>query len=374
MITHRGAVALSVIITINIVLSMLASAQSQTPDQNNDVQGGGTTGGNPHLMETSIPGVRAFAIPPNDFSVNTASDQELKDYGIPPRPDGKWDPQEYANWLRKYSKTRVVPELILKPNVSNTIADIKKVETKSRTLQTASSNNWSGYVITDSTNMFKTTGTRISAVFPQPKAVTGCTMGPGDYHASFWVGIDGWGSNDVLQVGTELDLNCGSGTNNYGWIEWFDTVNKRPQIQIGSLPVGPGDLVEADVWLEASSAYVLFFSVGAKYVLLSLTPPPGVSLIGNCIEWIAERTSINNVPGNLTNYLAMPWFHVDTTIPSTPSGLLQVRPSNLPSTSTLVVVVMYQGSNTGVSRPTSYAGSYPNQWDDGIVFITQLPY
>jgi hypothetical protein len=379
----RGAVVLGVVIIINLVLSPFA--QAQTSDQNkqgggtttgNPKLGGGTTTGNPKLVDTNIPGVRAFAVPPADFSINTASDEELNAYGIPPRPDEKQNPHEHADWLRKYSKTRIMPSLVLKPNVFHGVAEIKKVETKSPTLQISHSNNWSGYVITDSTNMFKTPNTRISAVFPQPKAVTGCTpTGPGDYHASFWVGIDGWQSNDVLQVGTELDMNCASGVNNYGWIEWFDTVNKYPEIQINNLPVGPGDLVEADVWLEAVSPgvlyYALFFSVGAQYVLLSLTPPPGVTLSGNCIEWIAERPTINGVYANLTNYLLMPWFSVNTNMPS--AGL-QIRPSNLPPTSTLVEVVMDQGSNTGVSTPTFYAGSWPSQWDDGIVFSTMLPY
>jgi hypothetical protein len=192
--------------------------------------------------------------------------------------------------------------------------------------------------ITDSTNMFKTPGTRISAIFPQPKGISpNCYSIAGEYHASFWVGIDGWGSNDVLQVGTELALICGSGTYNYFWIEWFDTINKNPEIQITNLPVGPGDLADAEVWLETiggTISYTLLAFSGTQYVALSLSPPPGVTLVGNSVEWIAERPQINGVLANLTNFLLMPWFGVNTVL-YPPNGLLQVRPSTFPSTSIL---------------------------------------
>jgi len=372
MMTFRCAFALA--FALSILSSGSTFAQSQTSEQGS-VQGGGTTAGNPKLVETGIPGVRALALPPAGFSIKTATDEELNAYGIPPRPNEDKNPQEYGDWLRKFSKTRIMPELKINPNVVHAPAAIKKIETKTPSNQIAYSDNWSGYVITDPTNMFRTPGTRISAVFPQPKAISGCTMGPGDYHASFWVGIDGWGSNDVLQVGTELELNCGSGVNNYGWIEWYDSVNKNPEIQITNMPVGPGDLVEADVWLEdngfGGNAYVLLFSVGAQMVGLSLSPPPGVALIGNCVEWIAERPTVNGAYSNLTNFLLMPWFSVNTVVPA--NGL-QVRPSKLPLTSTLFTVNMDQSPHVGVSRPLLYPGSYPDQWDDGILFVTTLPY
>lgn len=368
--TLRRAVAA---LAVTITLVQMAAAQSN--EHTSTSTSGGTGTGNPKLVQTSVPGVHAFAVPPKEFSLLTASDAELRDYGIWPRPDRLRAPTEYDAWVRTFSKTRIIPEVRTNPSVVHMPADIKKTTFINPYSAMSISNNWSGYVITDTRNVFSTPGTRISAIFPQPKAVSGCTQGPKDYHSSYWVGIDGWNSNDVLQVGTELDMNCDIGSSNYGWIEWYDSKNKYPEIPITNLPVTAGDLVEADVWLEPTSgppAYVLYFSAGSKYVLLHLSPPPGVTLVGNCVEWVAERTTNNGTYANMTNYLLMPWFGVNTVITGT--TLQQFRPSSFPSTSTLTTVVMEQGASLSASEPHLYPGQWPATWDDAILFSTQLPY
>jgi hypothetical protein len=103
------------------------------------------------------------------------------------------------------------------------------------------SENWSGYAATG--GRF----TSVSAAWTQP-AVT-CTAQ--DTYSSFWVGLDGDGTQTVEQTGTEAD--CASGTAAYsGWYEMFpaDPVTYRN-------PVQPGDAMSASVTTTGNGTFTL---------------------------------------------------------------------------------------------------------------------
>ena len=69
---------------------------------------------NPHRIPTNLPGVTAYAPPPAGFDPIKATDEELADWGFPPRPDQTLFPEEYANWVRvrQALKTRIIPHLV----------------------------------------------------------------------------------------------------------------------------------------------------------------------------------------------------------------------------------------------------------------------
>jgi Peptidase A4 family len=205
-----------------------------------------------------------------------------------------------------------------------------------------------------------------------PTPPSGCAAGPGEYHCSCWVGIDGWqGSTDVLQVGVEMWLKCHGRTPplyNYGWVEWYDPVNHNPEIQITNIPVGVGYLVEFYVWIEPPNFYTLYFSSGRKYTALRLTPPRGVVLQGNCVEWVVERPQIGSALANLTNYGFMPWFGVCTYWYPTSGPIIKYKPSSYPSSSTLWTIQLLDDTGKTISIPHSYPGDWPTNWEDGLLF------
>jgi hypothetical protein len=108
----------------------------------------------------------------------------------------------------------------------------------------ATSTNWSGYVVTGPTvSISDVTG---SWVVPPVSCAAGETSA-----ASFWIGIDGYSSPTVEQIGTDSD--CQNGVPTYfAWIELFPL----PSLIIRSVPVVPGDVISAEVKYDASS--VLF--------------------------------------------------------------------------------------------------------------------
>ena len=78
---------------------------------------------------------------------------------------------------------------------------------------TASSTNWSGYAVTGASKSV----TFVGGTWTVP-AVQSCTST--NTYSSFWVGIDGFNSNSVEQLGTDSDCSSGSATY-YAWREMY---------------------------------------------------------------------------------------------------------------------------------------------------------
>ena len=76
----------------------------------------------------------------------------------------------------------------------------------------ASSSNWAGYAVTGASGSF----TSVSASWTQPTA--SCTTG--NQYAAFWVGLDGYTSKTVEQIGTEADCT-GPSPQYYAWYEVY---------------------------------------------------------------------------------------------------------------------------------------------------------
>jgi hypothetical protein len=67
-------------------------------------------------------------------------------------------------------------------------------------------------------------------------------------YASFWIGIDGWTSDTVEQIGTDSD--CSRGTPSYyAWYEFYP----QPSFLISPLAIHPGDLMSATVSYNAAT-------------------------------------------------------------------------------------------------------------------------
>jgi hypothetical protein len=103
----------------------------------------------------------------------------------------------------------------------------------------ATSTNWSGYVLTGGTGAFSS----VSSSWTEPAA----SCGSGTQYAAFWVGLDGYNSNSVEQTGTDSDCSGGS-PDYYGWYEMYpaDPV-------YFTNPVAPGDSLSASVAVSGTS-------------------------------------------------------------------------------------------------------------------------
>jgi peptidase A4-like protein len=105
----------------------------------------------------------------------------------------------------------------------------------------STSTNWAGYSATGSTF------TDVSATWKQPSV--SCTSA--DAYSSFWVGLDGDGSNTVEQIGTDAD--CSSGRPVY--YAWYEMYPKFP-VNL-TLAIHPGDTITASVHAGAGGSFTL---------------------------------------------------------------------------------------------------------------------
>jgi hypothetical protein len=153
----------------------------------------------------------------------------------------------------------------------------------------ASSLNWAGYDDVGGTY------TSVSASWIQP-AVT-CSGGKSSY-SSFWVGLDGDGSNSVEQTGTEAD--CSHGRASYSsWYEFY------PAYPVNySNAVSPGDSFSASVTYTGGTGYRLILTDNTKGWSHTTTgSAPGA--LNASAEVIAEAPSSNRGVLPLANFGSM---------------------------------------------------------------------
>jgi hypothetical protein len=262
----------------------------------------------PNELPTNIPGATTIAAPPEGFDPLTASVQELEYYGYPPRPDQFEAPRAFASWQKaiRASRNRVTPVL----EVTNNFAGPAKLKAGSAAPANGSaalSYNWSGYVNTNGVSSYgKPSFYYIIGDYVVPVARQAYSKCDGTWdYAVTWVGIDGWGSGDVLQAGNEADAFCSGGsTATYysAWYEWFPYGWTR----IPSLPISPGDDLFVEVWSTSSTAghaYLVNYNTD-QYVIVNFSAPPLTHLVGNSAEWIVERPSVGGHLATLANYIS----------------------------------------------------------------------
>ena len=93
-----------------------------------------------------------------------------------------------------------------------------------QTGNTVYSGNWSGQLLLNNVTSYGPSSFyQITGDFTVPtvsQAFGTCTVGT-DW-ASLWVGVDGWGSPDVMQAGVDAEAYCGSGYQSQTYFAWYE--------------------------------------------------------------------------------------------------------------------------------------------------------
>lgn len=155
-----------------------------------------------------------------------------------------------------------------------------------------SSTNWSGYAV-QSASQF----TQVSGTWVQPTAT--CNKLVGSTYAAFWVGIDGYSTSSVEQLGTDSD--CSRSTPKYyAWWEMYPAGSV--DISTSTYPVSPGDTLTGSV-TRSGTNYTLSLHSSRGWTFS--TTQSGSDANGSA-EWIAEAPSLCTIfacrNANLTNF------------------------------------------------------------------------
>jgi Peptidase A4 family len=120
-----------------------------------------------------------------------------------------------------------------------------------------SSSNWAGYADTGPSGDF----TNVTASWVQPAA----RCGSGDRYAAFWVGLDGYSSRTVEQIGSEAD--CAGPTAEYS--AWYE-IYPSPEVTFSNT-VQAGDRLSASVSYEGSDKFLLTITDSTQHWKRSAT-------------------------------------------------------------------------------------------------------
>ncbi len=143
--------------------------------------------------------------------------------------------------------------------------------------------NWSGYVAATNVN---------SPATESVSAVTGTWVVPrvsvtaSDAYSSDWVGIDGWTSPTVEQVGTEGDSLGGVAT----YSAWWEMYPAYP-VYITSMTISPGDTMTGSVVWISGDTFQMSLTDVTTGVSFSAAETLGQTADRVSAEWIHEAPS-----------------------------------------------------------------------------------
>ncbi len=153
----------------------------------------------------------------------------------------------------------------------------------------ATSTNWSGYVAANKlSSPKKGSVTAVSGSWVVPTL----TSTPDHSYCAFWVGIDGYSSSTVEQIGTEHDWSNGA-QQGYAWFEMYP----GGSYVINGFPLNPGDLISASVEYTGKSTFVMVLHNDTRRVSTTIPTTYTKSSVAqmNSAEWIVEAPYLNKI-------------------------------------------------------------------------------
>lgn len=176
---------------------------------------------------------------------------------------------------------------------------------------TATSGNWSGYVIAAAPGSAATSVsvTSVSGSWVVPTVT--CSAGSSTEYSAFWVGIDGWGSSTVEQTGTDSD--CSKGKPSY--YAWYEFYPEGPYYATGLTDLQPGDFMSATVTYNAGTFTVAITDVSNPHLPPFTTIFTPTHQTGTpqrlSAEWITEQT------GKLADFVTVKYGDYYTSVTDT---------------------------------------------------------
>jgi hypothetical protein len=249
--------------------------------------------------------VRTFRAPPEGFDPDKASDRERIVHGIPRCPVA-------FGALEQRMRTKLKNFSLIEPKFEPRDQS-KALPNFLPAVAPQTTNNWCGGITFppsgDALKFVEGTWTMPAEVFPG--SLTAGTINDVWYSASFWIGLDGDdGSSDVLHAGCEVDTMNVSAAGGGAYVntqfkpfwEW------RPagSFYITNMPVTNSDELTSLICLHQGSTNQATIFLGNLTTKIGLwfqaTAPTGVSLSGNCAEWIVEALAIDTPAPELAIY------------------------------------------------------------------------
>lgn len=243
--------------------------------------------------------IRIYPSSPKRFDPNKASQEELRRYGFPQRPDIDKEPDLARLWKRAFARpVRLVQAKLAIDPVMSARDPLRHA------IDEFGANGWAGVV--------KIVSTARESDFMQPaKMVFGRwqlpyvpAVTPNEKIAvAFWVGMDGHASlgepasKQVLQAGVAAQVNPPgfwpwqqTSVKWWAWTEWYTELHKDSAVAVRNFPVAAGDEIFVVVCAplpDFGLVSMLNISRGIG-VSVGFNAPAGIVAHGRSCEWIVE--------------------------------------------------------------------------------------
>jgi hypothetical protein len=174
----------------------------------------------------------------------------------------------------------ISPALAVTPQIS--------MAPKVPTADTWLSGNWAGYAVTGDDGSV----TSVSGSWTIP-TVTGSKRETS--YSAFWVGIDGFNSGTVEQIGTSSDMRNGKAVY-YAWYEFYP-LQPMQLISTSEFAVTPGDQISASVTYSQNTFTLTITDLTNPdtYTTTKAVSSLGYTPLRNSSEWIAEAPSSGRI-------------------------------------------------------------------------------
>ncbi|KAI9647251.1 hypothetical protein NHQ30_003634 [Ciborinia camelliae] len=176
--------------------------------------------------------------------------------------------------------------------------------------------SWAGAVLTGAAY------TGVSSSFPIPKPAVGTTgeTSASDFTASTWIGIDGYGCNNLWQAGVDSTIEASTGTiSYYAWYEWYPADTQV--IDLGTLSAE--DVISVNLTTSGFNTGTIVMENKSTGKSFTDTISSTNTLCGVSAEWIMEDLSIDSSTMGLSNFGSVTFSDAVATTSSkvvTPSG------------------------------------------------------
>ena len=143
------------------------------------------------------------------------------------------------------------------------------------------STNWAGYAAATDLNSPQSYAVNaVRGTWTVPSVIGGWTA-----FSSMWVGIDGFNSSTVQQIGTESDIIEGQ-PQYYAWVQTFPSAS----FTVTSLTIHPNDSISASVTYIGDDQFALQLTNNTTLESFSITQAaPGAQR--SSAEWVVEAPS-----------------------------------------------------------------------------------
>jgi hypothetical protein len=215
----------------------------------------------------------------------------------------------------------------------------------------STSTNWSGYVVqTAFPTGANNTVTDVTATWVVPTVLSGTN----DAYAANWIGIDGFSSPTVEQIGTEQDW-IGGAPFYAAWWEMFP----GGSVTIPSVGVHAGDVMTAQVHWISGNQFQLTLNNTTTGQSFSTAQTMGSTVERSCAEWIVEAPSSSTGVLPFTHQSSSSFTSCTVTLSGVTGSIGGTGWQNQS-------ITLVDGTGTSLAIPTALTGG-------GTAFVVNAP-